>query len=744
MLSDADRLHIENKYHKSGEPFDPYRRMAYHGYDFDPATGMTDGEILAGLSAMAEELAALPHPIAKARAVAYTLDHTRIDVNEHDYFVGLYSLDRLAGSVTVSRWKKELFGDLLPETKVKMDEMCASGAATVWPDFDHVVPDWDAILTLGIPGLRARAAARRQAHREAGTLSAALDAHFEGIDIELCAVERLLERLYAHAAAQHHDKAVAITQCLDHLRAGPPTDIYEAMQLMYLYFIISECFDNYQVRSLGHGLDGSLRPFYEKDLACGRYDRATIRTLLSYFLLQWSAIGNYWGQPFYLGGTAADGGTLYDDLSRDILRAYEDLGIYNPKIQLKVAENTPTDILDQAFSMIRRGQGSIVFCCEPGMTAAVRRYATAEEARTMDIRGCYETGVRGGEVCTGTHYINAAKAVQYVLTNGYEPNLGKTFGLATGTPEAFCAFEDFYRATLAQWEHLIERMIEQIDAYEPYLSTINPSLLYSATVDHSLVSGRDAYQNGARYNNTALLNCAFASMVDALMAVKYLVYETHAATLRELGEALAANWVGHEALLTRARKCPHKYGCGDATADGYAAALSDFFTAHVEGRPNARGGVYKANMHSAMQFVWQGTLTPATADGRRDGEELSKNGSPSVGADREGITALIRSALSLHPSHYSESFCLDTMLHPSAVQGEEGLCVLRALLMTYLRGGGMSIQFNVFGAETLKDARAHPEKYQNLQVRVCGWNVLWNDLSPAEQDAYIRRAETVG
>ena len=35
------------------------------------------------------------------------------------------------------------------------------------------------------------------------------------------------------------------------------------------------------------------------------------------------------------------------------------------------------------------------------------------------------------------------------------------------------------------------------------------------------------------------------------------------------------------------------------------------------------------------------------------------------------------------------------------------------------------------------------EKCANLQVRVCGWNVRWNDLSRIEQDAYIRRAENV-
>ena len=36
-----------------------------------------------------------------------------------------------------------------------------------------------------------------------------------------------------------------------------------------------------------------------------------------------------------------------------------------------------------------------------------------------------------------------------------------------------------------------------------------------------------------------------------------------------------------------------------------------------------------------------------------------------------------------------------------------------------------------------------PERYGNLQVRVCGRNVRWNDLPSEQQDAYIRRAECV-
>ena len=144
-----------------------------------------------------------------------------------------------------------------------------------------------------------------------------------------------------------------------------------------------------------------------------------------------------------------------------------------------------------------------------------------------------------------------------------------------------------------------------------------------------------------------------------------------------------------------------------------------------------------------MQFVWQGKKTGATPDGRRAGDEISKNGSPSVGMDKNGVTALIMSALAIEPPTYAESICLDVMLHPSAVAGDGGLDVLKSLIDVYAENDGMAIQFNIFNSEKLRDAQEHPEQYKNLQVRVCGWNVLWNNLSRDEQDAYILRAENI-
>ncbi len=736
-----DMPYIVNKYHRTDEPFNPYNRFAYHGYEYDPATGFDDTQMDEGLSRLNETVKTLPHPVAKATLFAYVLDHARIDVNERDWFVGFYNWGRVLAEYTVYPWDREVFRGL-PGVRERMKELDETGAIAIWPDFDHVIPNWDSLLTLGFPGLLTRVEQYHQIHRDKG-ISPEAEAFFEGIEISYRAILRLLDRYYQLASAKQHAKAHQQAECLRHLRDGAPTTLYEALQAMYLFFILCECVDHYQTRSLGNGIDSTLLPFYESDIRRGASaDEENER--LAYFFMQFSAIGNYWGHPMYLGGTNADGSTKINRVSYAVLDIYEELRIYNPKVQIKVAENTPKDFLYRVYELIRGGVSSFVFCCEPGHRRALMGYgATAEEARNFELSGCYETRVRGDESSAAAGYVNTAKAIELVFQNGKDLRTGKQIGVRTGNIASLKTFEDFYFAFITQWSGLIEENIRIADAFEEKLDVINPSNVYSATIERALERGVDGYAYGVKFCNSSILNCGFASAVDSLMAVKKMCYDTHTVSLSEMKQALDADWVGYEELRAKARNLPHKYGNGDPETDRFAAALSEYFCHKVNNRPNARGGVYKAVMHSAMQFVWQGEKTAALPDGRKAGEELSKNGSPVSGMDKNGVTALILSACGLFPHRYHESFCLDIMLHPSAVAEEDGLVAMDALLMTYLKNDGMSLQFNVFNAKMLRDAQQHPEKYKNLQVRVCGWNVLWNNLSKAEQDAYICRAENI-
>ena len=83
----------------------------------------------------------------------------------------------------------------------------------------------------------------------------------------------------------------------------------------------------------------------------------------------------------------------------------------------------------------------------------------------------------------------------------------------------------------------------------------------------------------------------------------------------------------------------------------------------------------------------------------------------------------------------------DAMLHKSAVTGEDGLAAMHALLEYYMKAGGSAMHFNVLSADELRAAQRDPAAHGHLQVRLCGWNVRFIDLSPEEQEEFILRAE---
>ncbi|MBR5527799.1 MAG: hypothetical protein IKV97_02260 [Clostridia bacterium] len=740
---DADREVIENKYHKKNEEYDAFRRMEYHGYDYDEATGLDDDGIYKGLSELSAKLEGVPRPIHKAGLFEYVLDNTRIDINEHDYFIGMYIWNRPLRFHITDKWRSEVYQNAFESSGICSD-LDAAGAVHGWLDFDHTVPDWDALSTLGFSGILARARECKKKLSDSGKLTRKQEDFFCGVETEYTAIIRFIDRLYKYSLTKSFAKAPAISQCLLHLRDGAPTDTYEMLQLIYIYFMLSESVDHYQVRSLGYGLDGSLYPFYKNDIESGRYTKDEISEFIGYFLMQWASIDNYWGQPMYLGGMNADGTTKVNELSYLILEIYDKLGIYNPKIQLKINGSTPKDFILKALEMIRHGTSSIVFCNDDTITKCLMANgATYEQAVDSVMSGCYEYKTKSNHgVGISCIHINALKPVSLVFDNGFDTVSGKQVGEKGAELFNITSFEDFYKEYLRQFEHITVKFIKAMAKLEAHVQDINPSIMYSATLSTCMESMTDALDCGIS-NVSGVLLCSIGTAVDALMTVRELVFEKKIITLEGFKAALDSNWKGYEKLRARALNLKHKYGNGDPVADSYAAAITRFCYDLLQKYTNGHGDRYAIEMHSARAFLIHGGKTKATPDGRMAGDEISKNASPTPGADRNGITALIKSATSIDATLCTTGFCLDAMLHPSAVQGADGLDAFYAVLRGYMERGGASVHFNIFSPELLIDAQNNPEKYRNLQVRVCGWNVLWNSMDKKEQDAYILRAKNI-
>ena len=742
-ICESDRSFIENKYHLISQPFDPFNRFPYHGFKCDAETGLNDEQMETELNRLFDEKKGMSHALAKAEAFAFVLDNMTIGLSKHDYFPAFYNWGRPLQKTFVGKWWEESFSGIQP-VRDKMWDFMVSGTADLWLDTEHVVPNWIDIFKLGFSGILERVRKYKILHKNNSDFTQEQFDFLKAIETEYSAILRLIKRFHDYAIAHPNEKSKEIAESLDRLYNGVPQNTFDALQLMYFYFMCSESIDQYQVRSLGNGLDRTLYKYYKKDVETGTFTKERIGEFLAYFMLQFSAIGNYWGQPFYLVGKDFDNKTDISVFTHLILDVYESLNIYNPKIQIKIDFDTPSELIYHVLKLIRNGHTSFVLCCIPGMIKSLMSCygVTEEEARNCDISGCNEMHIRANESCMISALPNAAKAINYVFSNGYDFITCKQLGLKTGNIEDFATFEDFYSAFLKQFKNIIDSVITMARQYEPFAAVINPSVMLSGAIENSLKTGLDGYTYALKYTTSSLLLCSFATTVDSILAVKELVYDKKETTLTELKKALDNNWEGYEVLRQKAKNAP-KYGNGDSRADTYATALFRWFATYVTGKHNSRGGVYKVGVPSTLHFISQGKLTAATPDGRKFGEECSKNVAPVIGTEKKGTTGIVHSILSLSPFLFSEAFVLDLMLHPSAVSGEEGLKALYSIVMNYMKQDGISIQFNIFSPELLRDAQAHPEKYENLEVRVSGWNVLWNNLSKEEQDAYIIRAESL-
>ena len=689
----------------------------------DRSTGVDNATASAEVLRLAAELEPTePWNVVKARCFAYLCDNIAIDVSSYDWFPAFACWNRYSRPLSNIIWRRngKITKQFYPAIGHEINEGNKIGKWMVWKDFDHIIPEWDKVIPLGFPGMKKRL------HDNWKDKS-----YYKAVGMTSDAIDRLLDRLAAQGEKRGGARALRQAECFRRLKTSAPQTAYDVMQFIYLYFVLSEHFEAVQARSLSI-IDQTLWPYYKADLAAGRTSEAEFREQFKHFLWQWGSIDNYWGQPVTMGGTKADGSTEFNPLSLIILDVMDECNLPTPKFHIKIADNTPDEVLRKTLDMARRHR-SLSFIGEKSCRALLEhRGYPADEARRFVTRGCYEFSTPEAGNGLGGGHVNLVKVVELLLADAKDGKFD--------APD-FAAFKKEYTARACA---TAKRVGDFFYEFEKHLDDVNPALVASLAGEHSVKTGKDAMANGTRTgNNTGTSLSGFGTAMDALIAIKEIVYEKREMSLRELGSLMADNWKGRDNLRLRMLASKRKWGNNDAEVNTMAREISKSLSAVVNSRPNSRGGRFGMSGHNARQFVVQGARTGATPDGRFKGEEFSKNLSPTMGVDTEGVTALINTLSSLDSMDFPGDFPLDVMLLPYTVSGDKGLEVMKVLINRYFDNGGFVIQFNVFDAEELRDAQKHPEKYENLQVRVCGWNVRWNDLPRAEQDAYIRRAENL-
>jgi len=537
--------------------------------------------------------------------------------------------------------------------------------------------------------------------------------------------------------------------------ANAPETLWEALQ--YYWFVhlgvITEL-NTWDSFNPGR-LDQHLLPFYRRCIENGTLTEERARELLQSF---WIKFNNQPAPPkvgvtaaesntytdfclINLGGLTAEGEDGVNEMTFMLLDIIEQMRLLQPSSMVQISKKNPDRLIKRALKIIKTGYGQpSLFNTDAIIQEMIRQGKSITDARTGGASGCVEAGIFGKEAYILTGYFNLTKVLEITLNNGIDPRTGKKIGIETGDPKGFETYAEFFEAYKKQLKHFIDIKIKGNLIIERLWAEILPAPFMSLLIDDCIKKGMDYNNGGARYNTSYIQGVGMGSMTDALTAIKYHIYDYKTFSFETLLNALKNDFDGHEELRQKLLDETPKYGNDDDYADDQ---LKDIFEAYfelVDGKPNTRGGHHRVNLLPTTCHVYFGSVIDATPDGRSAGMPLSEGISPVQGMDRQGPTAVLKSAAKIDHLRTGGTL-LNQKFTPQFFEDDNGIEKVMHLIRAYFKMDGHHIQFNVVTAETLKDAQKHPEKYKDLIVRVAGYSDYFVDLGQDLQNEIIRRTE---
>ena len=718
----------------------------YVNANYDKSTGLEPEVIEQEIRSYIENNPDMPLPLVVANTFAYFIDNVQLELNPYNIFPEKYNSGAtyepfqslsLFGKIASERCRRNMDREAGDVWKRRMT--CAlAGLSNPATDFWHSSPDWSSVLRYGIGGLLDRAVEYKKKAADEGRLDTETEIFYDSVIICYEAAVRYMLRVSAYAREKGMDE---YADTMARLTKQPPATFYEAMLTSFIFLNLGESgVEHYRTYGM---VDKLYYPYYVADIESGRITREDAAEMIRYFLQKTEAAQREAAQPLCLGGIDENGNDRTNELTYLFLKVYRELEIFNPKIHIRINKNTPQDIYEIAASYIRDGLSSIVLISDEQVMRAYERLGVPREVSyDYTPTGCYEPVIMDREdarICAS--WLNLSAPVAYTVRAEYT-DLHAKIGLPKAVEEP-STFEEFMYEYFRMLGALIEFTKNNIVEQKRVEYKVNPSPFLSGCYEPCMRRGKDMCNFGMDMINLSIKCFAIGTAVDSILAVKKVVYDEKLMSMREFAQVLRDNWIGHEQLRAHIRADRNKWGNNYAEPNEIAKRIYEFCASRIVGAPNGFGGVFRLGADSVAMSELIGHNTPATPDGRAFRDPTTKNYRPQNGMEFEGVTAFVNSVTCFDGSMFVDGSPLDFLVHPSAVEGDDGLCALIAVIKTYFARGGSAIQGNIMSAETLRDAQAHPENYRNLQVRVCGWNEYFVHMKKFLQDDFIARAEGI-
>ncbi|MAT44120.1 MAG: hypothetical protein CL609_17435 [Anaerolineaceae bacterium] len=570
----------------------------------------------------------------------------------------------------------------------------------------------------------------------------------------------------------------------------PPQNFWQAVQSLWLTHMLVMADENYPGPGVSFGrIDQYLYPFWKTSIQAGMDPEFGKEVLKCFWIHANTAYdgmirtgGNQgitagFGQLFTLSGLGANGVDQTNELTYIFLDVIDEMSpILEPKPNVRLHRGSPDKLLDRVVQMVAESQGapfllnfderSMAGLLLQAKKAGVEHLIHKDNVFDYAPVGCLENTMVGNDRSgTVDANLNLLKAVELTLTGGYDlipftdEMTGKTekpkrWGADTGDATRFTSWEQFWQAYLTQTRHIINRIVNLYEKGEEVRASFSPTPYLSCLVGGCAEKGLDVTQGGAELSFVTIEAVTYATTVDSLLAVKYLVFDEKICTMSELIQALRQNWVGFEVLQARAKNKAPKYGRDDDAADLMAKQVMEFWTEETwKYKTLSTHRQFRPGMLSWNYWVADSFILPASPDGRTKGKFLSNALCPSNGADINGPTANVNSVgkvlggkasngngdweayLNLLPNGGSHTMSFS----PSLVRDPEHQQKFKGFLRGYVENGGTALQINMINADILRDAQKHPENYRHLLVRVTGYNAYFTSIGKELQDEIIAR-----
>jgi pyruvate-formate lyase len=450
--------------------------------------------------------------------------------------------------------------------------------------------------------------------------------------------------------------------------------------------------------------------------------------------------GNDWLMNFIVGGQNSDGTDATNELSYLFIDLMHEMKLLMPTLAARVHKNSPDSFLTKIAEVLRYGQGEpMIYNDETIIPGFVDMGIPVEEARDYTNDGCWEVLIPGKSHFSYAHVMNL-QCLEWVLFRGQSLLRGKTEGLDTGDPTKMKTWEEFYGAYQKQVDVRIDFHCHRRQENLGLSSMIAPDPLTSAIMKDCIRKGKDISQDGARYIFHQIIVTGLANLVDSLAVIKKLIYDDQVISMEEMIEAVKNNWKGFENLRAQAFNKVPKFGNDDPYVDDIAVRVMKDFENRIDiWRRKQDMILFPVGVGTFENYALLGRGTGASPDGRIAKGPLAPNYSPTAGADKTGPTAVFKSITRPDLLKYFCGCPVDVTVNSNEFEGEAGIDRMKALIRSFCQIGGQILTLTSCNVEDFIDAKANPEKHQDLRVRMGGLSAYFIAMAPVQQDNIIKR-----